>query len=98
MPPESVPTFEDLAAKDSKERARLSEIQMKALEDKQVRALQEKADNAASDEEQAKASKQYYKALYSKMRKLDESLKERIDRIEAATMKRLDQKQIGGGQ
>ena len=93
-----MPKFEDLAAQDASERARLSEIQTKALEDKQVRSLQEKADNAASDDEQAKASKQYYKALYNKMRKLDESLKNRIDRIESATMKRLEQKQPGGDQ
>lgn len=96
--PESAPKFEDLAAQDSMERTRLSQIQMKALQDKEVRSLQEKADSASGDEAQVKASRQYYKALYNKMRGLDESLKNRIDRIEAATMKRLEQKQPGGGQ
>ena len=71
---------------------------MKALEDNHVRSLQEKADSASGEEEQHKASKAYYKAMYEKMRSLDESLKNRIDRMEAATLRRLDEKKIGGGQ
>lgn len=88
----------DLAAQDASERARLREIKAKALEDKHVRSLQEKADNASNDDDQRKASKAYYKALYGRMRSLDESLKPRIDRMEAATLKRLDEQTIGGGQ
>ena len=94
---EEKPKYEDPVAQDAKERARLGEVQMKALDDKKVRELQEKADNA-NDEEQIKASKAYYKAMYEKMRELDGSLKNRIDRMEAATLKRLNEKKIGGGQ
>lgn len=72
------------------ETARFEQARTKALADKQVKQLQDKADNAVKDEDQRKASKEYYKALYSRMRKIDPSLKESIDRTEAVTMKRLD--------
>lgn len=57
----------------------------KALEDAQVKALQDKADSAISEEEQRQATREYYKALFNKIRKIDPSLKERVDRMEALT-------------
>ena len=75
---------------DNKERARFSAVRAKAMQDKNVGALKEKAEAAQSDEELKKASKEYYKALYKRMRALDDSLKDRIDRMESAMMRRLD--------
>lgn len=62
----------------------------KAMEDPEVQALKQKADEAVSDEEANKAQRAYNKALFAKMRKLDPLIKERIDRMEAAMMKRLN--------
>lgn len=78
------------AEAESKEKAHFQEIKAKALEDKKIQELQDKADNAADDEAQRKASKEYYKALYAKIRKLDPALKDRTERMESATMQRLD--------
>jgi len=77
--------------RDAQERTHYNEIRAKALEDDKVLALKEKMDTASSEEEQAKASKVYYDALYEKMRKLDPALKDRIDRMQAVTSKRLEQ-------
>ena len=76
---------------ESKEKAHFQEVKAKALEDKSIQALQDKADNATSDDEHRKASKDYYKALYGKMRKIDPSLKEHINGVENARMKRFEQ-------
>ena len=69
--------------------ARFRDVKAKALADPHVKELQEKSDNAAEGDEQQKASREYYRALFNKMRRLDPSLKERIDRTEAATLRRL---------
>jgi len=79
-------------AQDAREKVRYSQVRSKALEDPTVLKLQDKADTATSDDEQKAASKQYYKALFDKMRELDSSLKDRIDRTEAATLRRLEKK------
>jgi hypothetical protein len=60
----------------------------KALEDKHVQELQAKADNATGDDVKP-ASRRYYKALYEKMREIDPSVKDRIDRTEAASLRRV---------
>ncbi|SRR5579862_2422534 len=91
VPGESPSESESAADKDAQERAHFNDIKTKALEDDKVLALKEKMDTAGSAEEQAKASKVYYNALYDKMRKLDPALKERIDRMQALTSKRLEQ-------
>lgn len=80
---------------EAREKAHFQEVKAKALEDKKIQELQDKADSAGDDAAQRKASKEYYKALYARMRKLDPALKERIERLESATMQRLDR--AGGG-
>ena len=82
---------ESLADRDAQERVQFNEVKSKALEDDKILALKEKMDTANSAEEQASASKVFYKALYGKMRELDPSLKDRIDRMQALTTKRLEQ-------
>jgi len=81
-------TIEEQEAKD---KARYHEIKAKALEDSDLKALKEKADNATGDDE-IPAEKAYNKALFKKLREIDPSISDYIDRMEKATMKR-----IGGG-
>lgn len=74
---------------ERKEKARYREVRAKALEDSQIAELKEKSESVEPDKQRA-AAKAYYKALFGKMRKLDGSLKSRIDRMEAATYRRLE--------
>jgi len=62
----------------------------KALEDKHVQELQAASDSATGDDARA-ASRRYYKALFEKMRQIDPSVKDRIDRTEAAALRRVEQ-------
>ena len=78
------------AGDDAAERAKYQQARSKALEDKKVRELQAQSDAAASEAEQKTLTRSYYKALYSRMRKIDPSIRERIDRTEAASLKRLE--------
>ena len=71
------------------EQWKYDEAKRKALEDSRVQELKEKADNAPDDSEGQKAMRTYNRALFEKMRKLDPSIKERIDGTEAALLKRL---------
>lgn len=75
---------------EAQEKYRYELAKNKALEDGEVQKLKEKADGAADDTEARKAQRAYNKALFSKMRSVDPSIKERADRIESAIMKRLD--------
>ena len=63
----------------------------KAQEDSEIQKLKEMADNAVSDEEAKPALRAYNKALFGKMRRSDPSIKERIDRMEAAVLKQLEE-------
>lgn len=83
------PELSSLLEQDAKDRARLREVKSAALDDGQVKALKDKAD-AASDSDQRATSKEYYKALYEKMRSLEPALKDRIDRMENVMMRRID--------
>ena len=82
---------ESSADRDAQERVRFNTVKAKALEDDKILAFKEKMDTASSEDEQAKASKVYYNALYEKIRKIDPLLKDRIDRMQAVTTKRLEQ-------
>lgn len=62
------------------------------MSDPQISELKEKLDSASSDDEQREVSKEYYRALFNKMRKLDGSMKDRINRMEAATQRRLNKR------
>ena len=61
----------------------------KALQDAGIQDLQNKADSATGDDAKP-AMRRYYKALYEKMRDIDPAIKDRIDRAEAATMRRVE--------
>ena len=66
------------------------ELKNKAVEDPHILALRDKADAAVGDEEYAAASRIYYKALFAKIRKLDPSMTDYINRVESATMRGLE--------
>jgi hypothetical protein len=74
---------------ETTEREKFAEAKRKAIEDPAVVELKNKADNAAEGDEAHKALRAYNKALFNKMRKIDPSIKERIDGTESAVMKRL---------
>jgi hypothetical protein len=71
------------------EKWKLGEAKTKALEDPELRAIKSKADAAATDEESRKTLRIYNKALFSKIRQIDPSIKERADRMEVAILKQL---------
>ena len=76
---------------ETAERSRFEHAKARALEDPQVQELKTKADSAVTDEEGKKALRAYNKALFSKMRKLDGGLKDRIDIMESVILKHLDE-------
>ena len=81
---------ESLLPGEAQEKARYRSVKAKALEDPRIQQLHDRADNAATNAEEQTASTEYYRALFDKMREIEPSLKERIDRMEAATLRRLE--------
>lgn len=79
-------SVEDQEAKD---RARFHELKAQALEDPAIKALREKADTTTGDAGR-EAMRAYDKALFDKVRKMDPSISDYVDRLEKATMSRLD--------
>jgi hypothetical protein len=75
---------------DAIEKAKYDELKTHAADDPHVKELKQKADTAPTEDEGRKASRSYYKALFEKMRSLDDgSAHERIERMETAVMKDL---------
>ena len=77
---------------ETKEKFRFDQAKAKASEDPEVKELKASADGAATEEEAHTAQRAYNKALFRKMRKIDGTLDERINQMEAAILKRLDAK------
>lgn len=75
---------------EADETARFQAAKAKALEDKHVQDLQAKADSATGADAKA-AARRYYRELYARMREIDPTLKDRIDRTEAAMQRRVEQ-------
>ena len=72
------------------ERAALDKARSQAIEDAHVREMKGKIHDARSDEAQRKASQDYQKALYARMRVLaPAALKPRIDAEENEALKKL---------
>jgi hypothetical protein len=69
--------------------AHFHEAKEKALQDPHIQDLQNAADSATGDDAKA-AMRRYYKALYEKMRGIDPTIEDRIDRTEAASMRRVE--------
>lgn len=96
--PEEKKTKEQLAVEkavasgdpEAIEKAKYDEVKSRALQDEKVKELKAKADSATTEEEGRKALRAYNKALFQKMRGLDSSVRDRVDRMETAVMKRLE--------
>ncbi len=86
-PPEPAPAG-DLEAN---EKARFDEAKAKAEADPEVADLKSKAVAAVTDEEAKGAQRAYNTALFKKMREIDTTIEERINAMEAAVLKRLDE-------
>jgi hypothetical protein len=78
------------AEEESEESSHFQAAKTKAMADPHILDLQSKADSATGDDATA-ATKRYYRALYDKMRDIDPSIKDRIDRAEAASLRRAEQ-------
>ena len=78
------------AEEEAEESSHFQAAKSKALADPAIQDLQSKADSATGDDAKA-AMRRYYRALYSKMRDIDPTIKDRIDRTEAATLRRAEQ-------
>jgi hypothetical protein len=78
------------AEEEAEESSRFQAAKTKALADPHIVDLQSQADSATGDDA-VTAGKHYYRALYEKMREIDPSIKDRIDRTEAATLRRVEQ-------
>ena len=76
---------------EAQEKAKFDEAKAKAMEDEQIQALKKKADTAPDGEEGRKALRAFNKALFGKMRRIDSSITERINAMESAMMKRLEE-------
>jgi hypothetical protein len=74
---------------EEQEKFRYEQAKAKASEDPHVKGLKAKADDATTDEESRKALRAYNKALFDKIRKIDSSVADRADRMEAAILRRL---------
>lgn len=78
------------AEAELEENARFEAARALAFEDAAVKKLREKAEGVTGEVEGTKALKEYFKALYGKMRSLEPALKERVDLTEAAALRQLD--------
>lgn len=67
--------------------ARYQEVEARALEDGSVRQARAKVHTARSNDEQARALTDFHKAKFNKMREIDGSLADMIDRDAATALK-----------
>ncbi len=75
---------------DAIEKAKFDEVKSRAAADPHIQELRQKANEAGDDVEGRKALRSYNKALFQKMRSLgDESVQDRIERMESAVLKNL---------
>jgi len=73
------------------DRERYLKAKAEAAQDPQVKALALKLESAQPGEEYKAAARDYTKALFSKIREVDSSQNDWIERLEAATLRRIDE-------
>jgi len=76
---------------ETKEKYHFDVAKSKALQDPEIAALKTKADEATTEEESKKALRSYNKALFEKIRRIDSSVSEYSEHLEAAILKRLSE-------
>lgn len=85
-----------LVEDETKDRSHYETLKAKALTDEKIQKLKTKADSALTDQEGRVATKAYYRALFSKIHRLNHqsSFDAYIDRMQTALTKRLDNQKI----
>ena len=87
--PQATPSPVEGQDAETQLREKYDAAKTKAAEDPEVKKMKEKADVAPTEEDARKALRDYNKALFKRMREIDPSIKERVDRMEAAVLNRL---------
>ena len=83
------PPATDNADAEIVEKQKYDQAKAKAVADPKVQELRGKADLAPSEDESRKALREYNKAMFRRMKEIDPSIKDHINRMEAAVMSRL---------
>ena len=86
---QNFPPSTDNAEAEAAEKQKYDQAKAKAVADPKVQELRGKADLAATEDESRKALRAYNKAMFKRMKEIDPSIKEHVDRMEAAVMSRL---------
>lgn len=99
--PSSGPEIPDAAAvavnseaQDRKIQVRYREVRLEAEQDSNVAALLEKAKKATTFEGERAAYREYYRALFRRMKKIDSSIAKKCDEMEKAYLNRLAQTRV----
>ena len=83
------PPATDNADAEIVEKQKYDQAKAKAVADPKVQELRGKADLASSEDESRKALREYNKAMFRRMKEIDPSIKDHINRMETAVMSRL---------
>ena len=86
---QNFPPSPDTTEADALEKQKYDQARAKAVADPKIQELRGKADLAPSENESRKALRDYNKAMFKRMKEIDPSIKDRVDRMEAAVMSRL---------
>lgn len=90
-PAPSGPSAEEISRKM---KLRYQELRTKVEKDPALRSLKEQADNAKTFEDERAALREYYRLLFSKIKKADSQLADRCDALERAYLARLAQMRL----
>ena len=82
---------ESIEKKKEQIKVRYYQVRTQVEKEEAVISLRFKADKAASDEEKRQALRAYYDLLFQRMRKIDPSLSDRCDTMQAAYLRHLEQ-------
>jgi hypothetical protein len=83
-----------VSATETRERIRFREAKTKALRDAQVQAQWERSVKAKTDYEKRAALTNYYKLLYARIAKLDNTIQKLIEERQRFSLRRLEQTRI----
>ena len=86
---QNFPPSPDTGDADAIDKQKYDQAKAKAAADPKIQELRGKADLAPSEDESRKALRVYNKAIFKRMKEIDPSIKDRVDRMEAAVMSRL---------
>lgn len=89
-----VNSTESIEKKKEQIKLRYYEVRTQVEKETEVVALRLKADKAASDEEKRQDLRAYYDLLFQRMKKIDSSISDRCDLMQAAYLRHLEQVSI----